>query len=165
MSKPSRRPSRQNRTALNSRNLANYRRRQPARALLTIIFFPVLVCALAAWSHPEYRVTLWVISTMLTIGALLFSSLTIEVDADTLRWRFGPGIVRKQVALKDIANVEMTKSTLLEGWGIHYTKRGWLYNVSGRDAVVITQKDGKSFMLGSNDVVGLWEALQNRIGG
>ncbi|GAB2887614.1 hypothetical protein GCM10027046_14900 [Uliginosibacterium flavum] len=164
MSKPSRRPSRQNRTSLNPQNLPNYQRRQPARALLTLIFIPVLVCALAAWSHPQYRVTLWVISTMLTIGALLFSSLSIEVSADTLRWRFGPGIVRKQVDLKDIASVEMTRTTWLEGWGIHYTKRGWLYNVSGRNAVLVTQKDGTRFMLGSNDVIGLWEALQNRIG-
>ena len=50
---------------------------------------------------------------------------------------FGPGIVRKQLALSEIVSAEMTKSTILEGWGIHYTKRGWLYNVSGRGAVIV----------------------------
>jgi hypothetical protein len=163
LSKPSRRPSRQKPAFQRPQNLANYHHKQAAKTLLSLLLFPVLICALAAFNHPEYRYSLWAGSTVLTVIAMLFSSMSIEVNAQTLHWRFGPGLIHKQVELSEIASVQMTRSSWLDGVGIHYTKRGWLYNVSGRDAILITQKNGKSFLLGSDDVVSLWEALQNRI--
>lgn len=162
MSKPSKRPSRQ-KLASRPQSLADYQHKQPANALLGLIGIPLLVCSLAAWNHPDYRGSLVSLCVLMVIGAFLFASLSISVTADTLHWRFGPGLIRKQLPLNEIASAEMTRSTWLEGWGIHYTRRGWLYNVSGRDAILITQKSGKSFLLGTDDVVGLWEALQHRI--
>lgn len=83
--------------------------------------------------------------------AYMFSSLTIHVTDRALHWCFGPGMFRKQVSLADIATVETTRTRLLEGWGIHKTSRGWLYNVSGFDAVRITLHGGKSILLGTDE--------------
>ena len=47
--------------------------------------------------------------------------------------------------------------------GIHLTPYGWLYNVSGFDAVAITLRDGKRFALGTDDSHGLVEALRRLI--
>jgi hypothetical protein len=40
---------------------------------------------------------------------------------------------------------------LLEGWGIHWSRFGWLYNVSGYGAVAVTLRNGKRFALGSDE--------------
>ena len=163
MSKPGKRPQRQKLSLSRPENLVDYQHKQAAITLLGLISLPLLVCLLAAYSHPEHRAMLLLASGVLILGAALFSSLKIEVKAQTLSWRFGLGLVHKQQSLSEVRSAEITKSTWLEGWGIHYTKRGWLYNVSGRDAILITLASGKSFMLGSDDVVALWEAIQYRI--
>ncbi|PLK48829.1 hypothetical protein [Uliginosibacterium sp. TH139] len=160
MSKPSRRPQRQNRP---KHNLQTYSNRQPARTLAVMVGIPLLICLLAAISRKEYGFSLWIISSIFLIAFMLFSSLTIRVSNDELHWHFGPGLIRKAVPIADVARAEIVRTRLWDGVGIHYTKRGWLYNVSGRDAVAITLKDGKQFMLGSNDPIGLWEAIEQRL--
>ena len=49
----------------------------------------------------------------------------------------------------------------LEGWGIHLSRFGWLYNVSGFDAVAITLVSGKRFALGTDEPQALLAALRN----
>ncbi len=88
---------------------------------------------------------------ILAICGFLFSSLTIRITDQALHWQFGPGLIRKQVPLKDIESTEVTETTFLQGWGIHYTARGWLYNVSGFRAVAVRLKNGKQFLLGTDE--------------
>jgi hypothetical protein len=47
--------------------------------------------------------------------------------------------------------------------GIHLTPCGWLYNVSGFDAVAITLRDGRKFALGTDDPHGLVAAIRDSI--
>jgi hypothetical protein len=91
-------------------------------------------------------------------GAALFavlgfawSQLTIEVDGERARWWFGLGLPRGTLALAEIAAVETTRTTFWQGWGVHRTRNGWLYNVAGYDAVLITRRDGRRLMLGSDE--------------
>ena len=82
----------------------------------------------------------------------LFHSLTIEITDRELSWRFGPGLIRKSVQLAEIVSAKPVKTTFLEGWGIHWSPgKGWLYNVSGFDAVSITLRGGKRFTLGTDE--------------
>ena len=83
--------------------------------------------------------------------AWLFHSLTIEVTGGELRWRFGPGLLRKRVALDMIVSAEPVRTNVIEGWGIHLSRFGWLYNVSGFDAVAIKMKNGQHFALGTDE--------------
>ena len=88
---------------------------------------------------------------VLLIITWLFCSLTIEIGEGALRWRFGPGLIRKSVPLAEIVSAEAVRTNLLEGWGIHLSRYGWLYNVSGFDAVAITLRSGKHFALGTDE--------------
>ena len=90
----------------------------------------------------------------------LFYALTVEIDAIHLRFRFGIGLIRKQIPLAEIADALPVRNTWLYGWGIHRTPHGGLYNVSGREAVDITLTSGQRLRLGTDDPLRLAQALQ-----
>jgi hypothetical protein len=95
--------------------------------------------------------------------ALLWSRLTIRIDGDLLRWSFGPGWPRFSLPLAEIASVDVTRTTFWQGWGIHLTRQGWLYNISGWDAVLITRRDGKRLLLGTDEPRRLKAALERAV--
>ena len=97
------------------------------------------------------RITVLVAAVVMMVSSFAFSSLTITVRDGQLSWWFGPGIVKKTVPLASVESAEPTTTSIINGWGIHPTGRGWLYNVAGRQAVLITQQDGKSFLLGTDE--------------
>jgi hypothetical protein len=91
--------------------------------------------------------------------AYAFSSLTVEVTAEELTWRFGPGVFRGRVPRVDIIAATPVENPWWWGWGVHLTPRGWLYNISGLRAVEIALRDGTTFRLGSDDAAALARAL------
>ena len=88
---------------------------------------------------------------MMGIVALLFHNLTVEIDATHLTFRFGIGLIRKRVPLAEIVEAKPVRNSWLYGWGIHRTPHGWLYNVSGWEAVEIALASGKRFRLGTDE--------------
>jgi hypothetical protein len=96
---------------------------------------------------------------LILVGAL-FSTLTIAIEDGMLRASFGPGLIKKQVRLADIASVRPIPVRWWYGWGIHVTPHGWLYNVSGWKAVEITLRNGDRFCLGTDQPGRLQEAIQ-----
>ena len=96
--------------------------------------------------------SLWFAVPIPLVCAWLFHSLTItiEISERELRWGFGPGLIRTSVPLNEIVSAEPARTRL--SWGIHWSQRtGWLYNVSGFDAVVVTLRGGKRFTLGTDE--------------
>ncbi len=90
----------------------------------------------------------------------LFFSLTVEIDATHLTFRFGIGLIRQRIPLAEIVAAKPVRNTWLYGWGIHRTPHGWLYNVSGWEAVEITLVTGKRFRLGTDEPQRLARMLQ-----
>ena len=80
---------------------------------------------------------------------------------ETLCASFGIGVIRKRVRLAEIVGCEPIRIRWWYGWGIHLTPYGWLYNVSGFDAVAITLRDGRKFALGTDDPHGLTQSRRN----
>ena len=76
-----------------------------------------------------------------------------------LSWQMG--LICKKVPLAEIAECEPIRIRWWYGWGIHLTPYGWLYNVSGLDAVAITLRDGRKFALGTDDPEGLVAAIRH----
>ncbi|MEM7294865.1 MAG: hypothetical protein AAF420_15910, partial [Pseudomonadota bacterium] len=91
------------------------------------------------------------IAAVLLVIAWLFSSLLITVEDGYLRWRFGPGLLRNQASIDDIRAAHRVRLRWYRSWGIRLTRNGWLYNVTGRKAVLITMKSGKTFILGCDE--------------
>ena len=113
--------------------------------------------------RPTPRVVLIGGAAVAVALALLWSRLTIRIDGDLLRWSFGPGWPRFSLPLAGIASVDVTRTTFWQGWGIHLTRQGWLYNISGRDAVLITRRDGKRLLLGTDEPRRLKAALERAV--
>jgi len=106
---------------------------------------------------------LFALATTFGVG-ILFSSLTIEVGDSAFDCRFGLGLIRQRIALQDIRGVEAVRNPWYYGWGIHYTPRGWLYNVSGLDAIELTLASGKVFRVGTDEPGELTAALRQAMG-
>ena len=104
-----------------------------------------------------------VVSIMLLVCLVLFYRLKITINDKTLCASVGPGIIRKRVGLAEIIACEPIRIRWWHGWGIHLTPYGWLYNVSGFDAVAIKLRDGRQFALGTNDPHGLTAGIRNAI--
>jgi hypothetical protein len=102
----------------------------------------------------------FIFAVILSLTILLFYRLTIIITNDNLEIRFGIGLIRKRFPLKDIDHVQIVKNPWYYGWGIHFTPYGWLYNISGFDAVQVKMTSGKSFRVGTDDPVGLETAIR-----
>ena len=90
----------------------------------------------------------------------LFASLTVEIDTEHLRIRFGIGLIRKRFPLDQIDTCRPVSNPWLYGWGIRLTPHGWLYNVSGQEAVELKMKSGKTCRIGTDEPEVLTAALQ-----
>ena len=105
------------------------------------------------------------LALLLIASAVTFTTLTCEVDREEFRVRCGllgwPG---KRVPLKEIAGILPTKTALISGFGIRVTTRGWLYSVSGRHAVIVGMRDGKQFLVGSDEPEKLADAINQSLG-
>jgi hypothetical protein len=124
-----------------------YQNTQRATAIvgfLSVMFLGLGIFALAY--HP-------LVFAMIALGfsAWIFRSMTVEISEKELTWYFGPGWPRKHVLLSEVVSVEVIRTSFLNGWGIHYTPRGWLYNVSGFGAVAIRLRSGRQFCLGTDE--------------
>ena len=92
--------------------------------------------------------------------------LTVEDRGDVLAIRFGPvHLFRRTVRYADIGSVEIGRTLLLDGWGIHYSIRGgWVWNLWGRTCVVVHFRDGGTLRIGTDDADNLVAFLRSRVG-
>lgn len=111
-----------------------------------------------------------VFNTMLAVMAVVglvilsFSSLTVSDDGDALLVVFGPiPLWRKRIPYDEMTEVERSRTSLLTGWGIHYSPfSGLTWNVWGFDCVRIHRGD-RVFQVGTDDPDGLLRFLQQRL--
>jgi len=104
------------------------------------------------------------------IGLLMFvlaasiHHLTVEDHGDVLAIRFGPvPLFRRTVKYIEIEQIEVGRTLILDGWGIHYSIRGgWVWNLWGRTCVVVRFKKGGNLWIGTDDAENLAEFLRRR---
>lgn len=97
---------------------------------------------------------------LLLIMAVLFGTLTVEVDDKAIRWWFGPGVFKKEVLLTDIVSVEAVINSWSHGIGVRITHDGWVYGVNGFRAVALTLKDETQIRIGTNQQRKLTDLLE-----
>jgi len=123
----------------------------------------VLFAIGATFESSPHRGILLAVSIVFVITIALFYKLTIMIESKTLRWWFGVGIISREVPLAEIVECEPIGIRWWYGWGIHRTPYGWLYNVSGLDALAISLRNGGKFALGTDDADGLTTAIRRSI--
>lgn len=137
-----------------------YEHRQWSWIPVPAIAIAVGAIGFASVHVPDMPVWTWIVPIAVAVVTGTLSSLRISIDAHALRWHFGPGFWRKSIPLADIVAVKATRTSLWNGWGIRYTRRGWLYNVAGFDAVIVSTQDGKSVLLGTDEPRRLANAIR-----
>ena len=105
------------------------------------------------------------LALLLVASAITFTTLTCCVEVEEFRVGCGlfgwPG---KRVPLREISGVLPTKTALISGFGIRITTRGWLHSVSGRGAVIVGLRDGKQFLIGTDEPTKLADAINQSLG-
>ncbi len=133
------------------------------RGTFTIVTLLISALFIAAIAYTNTGSTRW-ISSALAIGmailAWLFSSLTVNVDDNEVRWYFGPGAWIYRMPLADIAAARVVRNSWLYGFGIRKGPGFRLYNVSGLDAVELQLENGEIRRIGTDDAPGLAGALR-----
>ena len=114
--------------------------RHTQRGTLTIILCLAFAAFDAAivWRSGQWPAA--AVAVVLVAVALVFSSLTVEVGENELRWYFGPGFWSYRLPLDDIEAVAAVRNRWWNGFGIRRGPGFRLYNVSGLDAVELRLK-------------------------
>jgi len=103
------------------------------------------------------------ILVFLLICTGVFASMTVEVDDQTLKIQFGLRVFHKAFLLKQVESCRVVENPWYYGWGIHFFGKGWLYNVSGTQAVELELKNGKRVRIGTDDPEGLLQSIRARL--
>jgi len=94
---------------------------------------------------------------------LAFATLTVQVNDQAIILRFGIGLIRKSFRLQDIQAYQAVKNPWYYAWGIHAIPGGWIFNVSGWEAVELQMKNGRKYRIGTDDVQRLVSVLETHV--
>ncbi len=132
--------------------------------VLFAVTFVTLTDAWLARGEAQIVATLLVIAATFALCGLMFGFLTIRDEAQWLSLRFGLlPVFRKRIRYADITAVEIGRTSLLDGWGIHYFPgRGWTYNIFGGDCVKLTL-GRKIIRVGTDDTDELAKVIREKI--
>lgn len=105
----------------------------------------------------------WIFAAII-FSILSFAWLTVTIDQQYLRIRFGYGLFFKRFLLSDIQQVSIVKNRWYHGWGIHYWMPGkfWIFNVSGFDAIELTMNNGKKYRIGTDEPTTVKMAIEQQ---
>ena len=117
--------------------MTRYEHTQIGHVIIWSLLAIILIASGGLIGSPFHREPPVVVSIIMLICLVLFYKLRITIDGKTLCASCGIGVVRKRVRLAQIVGCEPIRIHWWYGWGIHLTSCGWLYNVSGFDAVTI----------------------------
>ena len=141
-----------------------YKHTQTGWITLVALLVVLVVFELLPTPREVLAMTRPIIYLVLFIVAVLFSTLTVEVDDTHVRAKFGVGLIRKSFGLDEIASARPVRNRWWWGWGIRLIPGGWLYNVSGLGAVELVLRSGKMFRIGTDEPRVLADFIQARLG-
>ena len=134
-----------------------------------VFFFGVLAVVMLVLGQKEAAIGLGVLTVMLAlilgIVVVLFHSLTVRISRSDIALSFGVGLIRKRFPIGDIRSVRIARNRWYNGWGIRKIRGGWLYNVSGFDAIEIQLKNERKYRIGTNQPKELLAAVESALAG
>jgi hypothetical protein len=138
-----------------------YRHTQPGTLILAGCLVAGGLCVVLLWRTGQWPPAI-ALSLLMVALAIVFSSLTVEVEDGELRWYFGPGFWTYRLSLDAIKEVAVVRNNWWNGWGIRIAPGFRLYNVSGLDAVELKLGPNDIRRIGTDDPQGLAAALRSR---
>ena len=101
---------------------------------------------------------------ILLASMTLFHRLRVVVSGAGVEVAFGFGWPRRVFPLTAIRGARVVRNSWLYGWGIRLIPSGWMFNVSGLDAVELDLALGRKFRIGTDDPQGLESAIRAALG-
>ena len=146
----------------------NYEHTQPGTYVRVIVLSAmILSCAPSAaiffgrGAVPKIGLIIPIVVSSLLL--LLFHSLTVRVTKSEIGLSFGIGLIHKTILIADIESCSTVKTRWYHGWGIKAIRRGWMFNISGFDAIEVRLKNGRVFWIGTNEPTKLLAAINASI--
>ena len=140
-----------------------YRHRQIGWLMIIILGAALIIFGLTA-SQASHALYYFILATLL-FCAVFFTTLAVAVTDEAVHVRFGPGIISKRIRLDEILYCNPVRNRWQYGWGIRKIPDGWLFNVSGLDAVEVVLKNGRIYRIGTDEPHSLSRAIDERIPG
>jgi hypothetical protein len=115
-------------------------------------------------SDPVLQILMPSMAAVFLLLSFTFGDLTVRDECEELVIEFGPlHLIRKRVPYAEILRVSTGRTTFLNGWGIHYTSGGWLWNLSGFDCVQLDLKGNRKLRIGTDEPAKLLDFLRSRV--
>lgn len=139
------------------------------RAPLCLVLYALaalfLFIGIAIVDQPPMRWGFPFVALVLVLLAGSFHYLAVVDLGDVLAVQFGPvPLFRTCVRYNEIDSVQAGQTLLLDGWGIHMSVRGgWVWNIWGRDCVIVKFRNGSTLRIGTDDALRLTEFLKQKI--
>ena len=135
--------------------------------LHVLLYLPAAFSFVVAWQiRNDLAPSLIVlfVAFVLIVLALSFQKLKVSDEEDYLRIQYGPlNLFGTRIFYDEITDVEPGKSSLIDGWGIHFIPfRGWTFNLWGFECVKI-KKGKKTIRVGTDDSKNLAEFVNGRL--
>ena len=102
---------------------------------------------------------------VLVVCIILFASLAVIVNDKYIEIKFGVGLISKKFSLEEIESCTVVRNRWWYGWGIRKIPKGWLFNVSGLDAVELAMRNGKVYRIGTDESQKLSKFIQGKLNG
>ncbi|CCQ10760.1 hypothetical protein PALB_16270 [Pseudoalteromonas luteoviolacea B = ATCC 29581] len=116
-----------------------------------------------AWVLTGSNVAIVGFLSLLLIMALLFGTLTVQVDDEKISWWFGPGVFKKSLRFEEIKSVKPVINSWSHGIGVRITHDGWVYGVNGFRAVEFTLQDDTQVRIGTNQQRKLTDLMEEKV--
>jgi hypothetical protein len=142
--------------------VTSYRHTQFGTLVVAVLGIGVATTAAILFTvqSADERTLIGAVLGFLLLCLFLFRSLTVVVSSKEVEVSFGPGVFRRRFHVDHIVSAGRVRNPWYFGWGIRLTPRGWMYNVSGFDAVEIEMEDNRAFRIGTDDPDHLLKAIQ-----
>ena len=132
-----------------------------------LLYGVVAVLLPLAWlnrGEPAVVLVLAGVAVAMILAGLAFGTMTVRDEGDRLAIRYGPlPIFRRQIPYAAITAVEPGRTSVIDGWGIHYIPfRGMTYNLWGFGCAKLTL-GRRVIRIGSEDIDNLVSFIRSRI--
>ena len=134
-----------------------WRRTQVGRFTLALDVVLLLLLGLPAIATGS--LALWAGVAVVVAVGIVFSTLTVEVTDDAVRFWFGPGVLRRTVPLSELASAGIARAPWWHGIGLRFTPSGMMYNVAVGSTVDLLFRSGNRIRVGTDRPTELLDAV------
>lgn len=132
------------------------------QVLIGLVSIAILVTAVVSFIYGSISggVISLAVAVLLILVLCLFHSLTVHVSKELIQVKFGVGLIHTSFSVSEIRAVKTVRNHWISGWGIRWIPGGWLFNVSGFDAVELNMANGRRYRIGTDEPQALLAAIE-----